>query len=268
MLRRLSSNQPHRQPAQRTAPDHTNAPATNAAQSALAPNPPRRNASLPKNFHRRDCFTNTAAVSATRSIQPNVNISSICGRSIAEFPPSNFSTRISPGRTSGSSPRQHHRPRSILQRTRRTPEKSLSKMWISRPSVRMSGIRPATASPKGSDLDSTMKSRQEVDSKNVITLDQFTFGDRVEARRHTSARALAIAHMKMRRENYFGRSGQGSLDDPQSVSQSRPPRVVNILEKPRPRPSRCSARCSVWRRGTGYHDFRGKCGFDARRKQK
>jgi hypothetical protein len=217
----------------------TNAPAANKTKIAATPKSTATNAPLPQIAIGRIVITNTAVSFSDRSMQPNVNMTvqdvngTISGLSSEQLQHADLNLNakvdgIGPVAITG-----HINPFSGTQTN--TVKISVSDVDLT-PASPYAGKFAGYEIAEGKlNLDLAYEIiGKKLDSKNVITLDQFTFGDKVESKdaTHLPVR-LAIALLKDRAGKIIlDVPIQGSLDDPKfRIGKVVQRVVVNILEK-------------------------------------
>jgi hypothetical protein len=218
---------------------NTNAPATNETKVATAPTTPATNAPLPQISIGAIVITNTGVSFADRSIQPNVNLTiksvngSIAGLSTEQLQHADIALNAMIDGVGPSSITGTINPFSGTQTNNvKISVKDMDLTPASPYSGRFAGYRIAEGK-LNLDLAYQLVG-EKLQSKNVITLDQFTFGEKVNSpdATHLPVR-LAIAILKDREGKIvLDVPIEGSLDDPKfRISKVVERAIVNILEK-------------------------------------
>jgi hypothetical protein len=218
---------------------NTNAPATNEMKAAAAPAIPATNAPLPQIAIGAIVITNTGVSFTDRSIQPNVNLTiqsvngSVAGLSTEKLQHADIALNamidgVGPAGISGAiNPFSGTQTNDI-----KISVKDMDLTPASPYSGKFAGYRIAEGKLN---LDLAYKlAGKKLQSKNVITLDQFTFGEKVDSpdATHLPVR-LAIAILKDREGKIIlDVPIEGSIDDPEfGISKVVWRAIVNILEK-------------------------------------
>ena len=218
---------------------NTNAPATNETEVAAAPTAPTANAPLPRIAIGAIVITNTAVSFTDRSLQPNVNLAiqsvngTVAGLSTEQLQHADIALNamidgVGPASITGTI-----NPFSdTLTNVIKVSVKDMDLTGTSPYAGKFAGYRIAEGK-LNLDLSYELVGKK-LRSKNVITLDRFTFGDRVDSpdATHLPVR-LAIAILKDREGKIvLDVPIEGSLDDPKfRIGKVVQRAIVNILEK-------------------------------------
>jgi len=218
---------------------NTNAPATNETKVAAAPATAATNAPLPQIAIGAIVITNTAVSFTDRSLSPNVNLAiqsvngSIAGLSTEQLQHADIALNamidgIGPASITGTiNPFSGTQTNNI-----KVSVKDMDLTPASPYSGRFAGYRIAEGK-LNLDLSYELVGKK-LQSKNVITLDRFTFGEKVESpdATHLPVR-LAIAILKDREGKIvLDVPIEGSIDDPKfRIGKVVSRAIVNILEK-------------------------------------
>ena len=218
---------------------NTNAPATNETKVATAPATPATNSPLPQISIGAIVITNTGVSFADRSIQPGVNLTiksvngSIAGLSTEQLQHADIALNamidgVGPASITGTiNPFSGTQTNNI-----KISVKDMDLTPASPYAGKFAGYRIAEGK-LNLDLAYQLVGKK-LQSKNVITLDHFTFGEKVNSpdATHLPVR-LAIAILKDREGKIvLDVPIEGSIDDPKfRISKVVERAIVNILEK-------------------------------------
>jgi hypothetical protein len=218
---------------------NTNAPATNEIKVAAAPATPATNAPLPQISIGEIVITNTAVSFTDHSLSPNVNLAiqsvngSIAGLSTEQLQHADIALKamidgVGPASITGTiNPFSGTQTNDI-----KISVKDMDLTPASPYAGRFAGYRIAEGK-LNLDLAYELVGKK-LESKNVITLDRFTFGEKVESpdATHLPVR-LAIAILKDREGKIvLDVPIEGSIDDPKfRIGKVVERAIVNILEK-------------------------------------
>ena len=218
---------------------NTNAPTTNETKIAAAPTTSATNAPLPQISIDAIVITNTAVSFTDRSLQPNVNLTiqsvngSITGLSTEQLQHADIALNamidgVGPASITGTiNPFSGTQTNNI-----KISVKDMDLTPASPYSGRFAGYRIAEGK-LNLDLAYELVGKK-LQSRNVITLDRFRFGEKVESKdaTHLPVR-LAIAILKDRDGKIvLDVPIEGSIDDPKfRIGKVVTRAIVNILEK-------------------------------------
>jgi hypothetical protein len=218
---------------------NTNAPATNATQVAAAKSAPATNAPLPQITIGAVVISNTVASYRDRSLSPDVNLTVedvngvIAGLSSSQLQHADVNLAAKVDGVGPVSITGTINPFSGVQtNTIKVVFKDVELTPVSPYAGKFAGYQIAEGK-LNLNLDYQIVGKK-LDAKNVITLDQFTFGDHVDSAEATHLPVrLAIAILKDREGKIvLDVPIQGSLDDPKfRISKVVWGAVENILVK-------------------------------------
>ena len=218
---------------------NTNAPATNETEVAAAPTAPAANAPLPRISIGAIVITNTAVSFTDRSLQPNVNLAiqsvngTIAGLSTEQLQHADIAVNamidgVGPASITGTINPFSGTLTNII----KVSVKDMDLTGTSPYAGKFAGYRIAEGK-LNLDLSYELVGKK-LWSKNVITLNRFTLGNKVESAdaTHLPVR-LAIAILKDREGKIvLDVPIEGSLDDPKfRIGKVVQRAIVNILEK-------------------------------------
>ena len=257
---------------------NTNAPATNETKVPSAPTTPATNAPLPQIAIGAIVITNTTVSFADRSIQPNVNLAiqsvngSIAGLSTEQLQHADIALNAMIDGVGSASITGTINPFSGTQTNNiKISVKDVDMTPASPYSGKFAGYRIAEGK-LNLDLAYQLVGKK-LESKNVITLDQFTFGERVNSpdATHLPVR-LGVAILKDREGKIvLDVPIEGSIDDPKfRIGKVVERAIINILEKVATSPfSLLGALFGGGGEELGYQDFTpGSADLTAADKQK